>query len=157
MPNIRVWLTIAIAGGAAAAAFAACSTSNPGYQPPASSGSTASSGGASSGAASSGSSTSGSAGASSGGGNASGSSSSGSNCAASYYPKVGGGCGCPGNALPELNGKIVDGGTCVCEYGYNAVCPDKTGAYQCATTVTDPLNCGACGVTCTTGAACLPG
>lgn len=150
-------MAIGAVAGTAGALFAACTSSNPGYVPYAASGSN----GASSGNMSSGASAGGSSGGGSGGGAASGSSS----CPATYFPQADGGCGCPGNSLPETVQALPDGGTqvtykagapCRCDFGYNAVCPDSTGAQQCDDTTTDPLNCGTCGARCPSGAGCVP-
>ena len=165
MVPIRIWIAAAaMTATVGIACAAACNGSNPGYVPYAGSGANTASSGTSGGSISGDTVEGASSGTGSGSSSGSGAS-SGSSCPATYFPQSDGGCTCPGNALPEVQQALPDGGTqamlkpgapCTCEFGYNAVCPDDAGAQQCANTTIDPLNCGACGNQCLPGAGCVP-
>jgi hypothetical protein len=155
MARTKFVAAIVVLGGAAAASFAACTSSNPTYVPYSGSGS--SSGTAS--GASSGSSKSGAAGTGASTGTASGTMASGGmaasgaeNCGPTrYFDTTAKACMCAGNAYMATR----DSGTCVCQSDVPTLCTYDAGQMpECVDMTTDNNNCGGCGMACPPTVAC---
>jgi hypothetical protein len=159
MARIRFLAAIVLAGGAAAASFAACTSSNPGYTGfPGSGASTGATSGTSGTGTTSGAGTGTSGGASTGTASTgkAGSGTSGSTAAndcgpSRYFNEEAGTCMCAGNAYMTKD----SGATCVCQSDVPTLCDYDAGQMpQCVDTTIDNGNCGGCGITCGPTVAC---